>query len=496
MSTTDLKGRITHCNETFVEASGYALEELLGQPHNMIRHPDMPQAAFADLWATVQRGQAWSMLVKNRRKNGDHYWVSANVTPLLEGERIVGYLSVRTPPERADVVRAEALYSSIRTAERRGEPAGVVVRGGRVYQTGLAGLRDRAAEAIRLAGASAPAVLAACTAAVLGSQIGLRGGLLASLGLGVLATQWLQRRMDTSLHAMLRFVRGVAAGDLTTRLDAGGSQIVRQMKVVLRQLGVNLRGMIGDARGQVVALESVVAAVASGKESLAASTDSQAAGLQQSAAALKQLTETVRQNVQSAEQGAVLADQTLAVALRSTASVDHMGATMREICESAASISEITQVIDAISFQTNILALNAAVEAARAGEQGKGFAVVATEVRALANRTAQAAREIKQLSQGTQDKVAAGVAEVSGSAEAISETASAARQLRELVGDVHRSSREQLQAISEISAAVQLLDDMTQGNSVLVQKLSSSADTLSSRARTLSASVELFRVQA
>src|SRR5450830_1580854 len=178
---------------------------------------------------------------------------------------------------------------------------------------------------------------------------------------------------------------------------------------------------------------------------------------------------------------------------RCAASVEHMRASMQEICDSSLKISQITQHIDDISFQTNILALNAAVEAARAGEQGRGFAVVASEVRSLANRTTLAAREIKQLSQSAQERVSAGVTEVANAAGAIAETADAARQLRSLVTDVHHSSREQLRAISEISQAVDSLDEQTHRNTVLVQQLSSSADSLSFQAHSLSQSLKTFR---
>ncbi len=494
MSTTDLKGRITHCNAAFEQASGFSREELLGQPHNLIRHADMPAMAFADMWRTIQSGLPWTMLVKNRRKNGDHYWVRANVTPLLDEGQAVGYLSVRTAPSRAEVAQAEVLYRSLRSDESRCIRPPWVIQRGQLRRTGWAGLVQRAVTQLRRTAVALPAVLATLLAAGFGAWFGSAIALPAALPLALLATLAQQRLLEAPLRTLSGFASGIAAGDFSRRLAVKGGRLVEQLERALGQLSVNLQGMVGDARAEVVAMEAVVAAVVMGKESLSISTDAQAAGLQQSAAALKQLTETVRHNVQAAEQGACLAEQTLAVALRSTASVDHMRATMRDINESTAKISDITQVIDAISFQTNILALNAAVEAARAGEQGKGFAVVAQEVRALAARTTAAAREIKDLSEGSQKRVAAGVSEVGGAAAAITDTASAATQLRQLVDGVHRASREQLQAISEISAAVESLDDMTQRNSMLVNQLSTSADSLSGQAKTLAASVSLFRI--
>src|SRR6218665_796198 len=145
VSTTDLQGRIIYCNSAFVTVSGYQREELLGQPHNMIRHPDMPPEAFRDMWATIQSGQPWSAMVKNRRKDGDHYWVQANVTPLLdERGKPNGFMSVRTEPERADVQAAEALYARMR---QQGESGVLGLKQGHLVDASIAG---RIAGALRL----------------------------------------------------------------------------------------------------------------------------------------------------------------------------------------------------------------------------------------------------------------------------------------------------------------------------------------------------------
>ena len=495
MSITDPKGRIVHCNAAFVQASGYSIEELLGQPHNIIRHPDMPAAAFADLWRTIQQGEPWSMPVKNRRRNGDHYWVSANVIPLKDNEKTLGYISVRTIPERARVEEAERLYAQLRHAEAHGQPLPWMVREGRLRRSGWRGWVQQGVHFAVDAVQALPALLAATLVVSLGAWLGWMPGLACALPLALFA-RWLSQRADERpLRALLSFANGVAAGNLTQHLPSSGTRTMGRLQRALGQLTVNFQGMVGDARAEVESMKAIVAQIVEGKELLASSTDAQAAGLEQSAAALQQLTENVRQNVRSAQEGAALAEQTLSVALRSTASVDHMRSTMLQITESTARISDITQVIDAISFQTNILALNAAVEAARAGEQGRGFAVVAQEVRALAARTTAAAHEIKDLSESSRQRVAAGVAEVDVATGAITDTAAAAKQLRALVKSVHKASEEQLQGISEISAAVQSLDHMTQQNSTLVQQLSASADTLSGQAGALAKSVQLFRLQ-
>ena len=167
VSTTDLKGRITHCNRAFISVSGYTREELLGQPHNMIRHPDMPEEAFRDMWSTIASGSPWSALVKNRRKDGSHYWVMANVTPLMEGQEAIGYMSVRTQPSRADVDRAEHLYARMRQEQSQGQ---VVHRldHGHLYRDDTLGKLKKATRLGLSAQVTAIVLAAACAGLLVG----------------------------------------------------------------------------------------------------------------------------------------------------------------------------------------------------------------------------------------------------------------------------------------------------------------------------------------
>jgi len=220
VSTTDLKGRILHCNPAFVEASGFTREELQGQPHNMIRHPDMPPEAFRDMWDTISQGRPWSGLVKNRRKNGDFYWVQANVTPLMEDDQPVAYTSVRSCPDRAAVERAQALYDAINQDAQQAMAPRVRLHRGRVLRTGLAGRVQALGQVFathRPALLFVLPVLLACglSAATRSPAWSLAAGLVAALACHLRV----KTLCDRSVAELLRFAQRMAAGDLTQRSD-------------------------------------------------------------------------------------------------------------------------------------------------------------------------------------------------------------------------------------------------------------------------------------
>ncbi len=501
VSTTDLKGKILYCNPAFIRVSGYAREQLLGQPHNLIRHPDMPAEAYRDMWATIQSGQPWSALVKNRRADGRYYWVQANVTPLLDKGQPTGYMSVRTKPSLQDVEGATRLYARMRAEAESGQLVHTL-HNGQVRKNTLTG---RIAQALQLEMANrfTLGVMVLVTLA-LAVGAGVTGGELGTGGWAALAVTWLlsltfakllfARVATQPLGELLKMANTLAGADLSVSITSTRGGGMGKLARALNQLKVNLATTVQDARTEVDQMNVATQEIASGNLDLSSRTESQAADLQQTAASMEQITSTARQNAATAEQAADIARQTTQITQRSGAAVDDLTRTMHAIEESSKRIHDIIQVIDSIAFQTNILALNAAVEAARAGEQGRGFAVVASEVRALSQRTASAAREVKQLITDSSDKVKAGSALSDSVQLTMKEALGSVSEVVHLVDTISHGVTEQLQGISQINHAVSHLDGITQQNAAAVEQIAAASSSLADRAQVVSESVQVFKV--
>ncbi|RUP30453.1 MAG: PAS domain-containing methyl-accepting chemotaxis protein [Curvibacter sp.] len=494
VSVTDTKGRITYCNQDFIELSGYTKEELLGQPHNLVRHPDMPAEAFRDMWATIQQGQPWTGLVKNRRKNGDHYWVRANATPMLDAQRVTGFLSVRTAPRREEIDAAEALYATMRKEVRQGRLRHVLDHGV-VMRTGLAGQWQKAS---RLA---APLRLSVLYAAVAGLTVachawGAPHGLTASVGLlAALAAGYLTHVWSVApLREIMNDANRLASGDLSEEIKTGASGLLGQMQLSLHQLSVNLRTVVRDVRQQVDYLGDAVREVAAGNHDLSNRTESQAASLEKTAAAMEEINSMVSHSAAAASQGADLATETSHVTERSNQAVQSVAQTMTGITDSSHKIGEIIHLIEGVAFQTNILALNAAVEAARAGESGRGFAVVASEVRALAQRTAGAAKEIRQLIIESAERIDSGSQQTQEARGRMDEALTAVGKVSMVLHEISHSAAEQQGGIAQINAAVADMDSITQQNAALVEQLASAAHALKLEVEEVAQSMRLFRL--
>ncbi len=501
VSITDLQGRIVYCNPAFIDVSGYSRDELMGQPHNLIRHPDMPEEAFRDMWETIGSGRPWSGAVKNRRKDGSYYWVMANVTPILEGGSCTGYMSVRIHPSRETVRDAEALYAVMREERSRGVLQHRL-SGGRLQARGLRGVLARWAHP-RM-GTRLGFVAVASTAASFGAGLAVSlamGGGAAATAIGAIATAlvatlatWRLRVLATRpIEQVMQLCNRMAAGQLGDRLadDAG---LPDELAVAFNQLNVNLVSVVGDARAETEKMRLSTMEIAADNRDLSARTESQAASLEETAASMEQITGTVRQSVDSARQAAQLAADASEVTRNGSQAVGTVVDTMKQIDDSSRRIGEIIEVIDGIAFQTNILSLNAAVEAARAGPQGRGFAVVAAEVRALAQRTASAAKEVRVLIEESGRTVQAGTRHADLARGTIDKALGSVIQVAGFIQQISQGAQEQLSGISQVNEAVGQLDAITQSNASLVQHVATSAASLQGQAETVAASVRVFKL--
>jgi aerotaxis receptor len=504
VSSTDLKGKINYANPYFIEVSGFAEEELLGAPQNIVRHPDMPAEAFADLWDTIRSGTPWTGMVKNRCKNGDFYWVLANVTPIIENGKPVGYLSVRTKPSRVQVREADALYHEIKA----GNPRRLRIVHGRVESTSFAArlgrmLRFSLNSQIAMAAGLAGGLLALMAASLLfNSDAGLaaaRSWMGAAVLIALAALLLFARNMYVNVSLPLRqalhAARMMAGGDLTASIDIRRDDEVGRLLGALRQTNVNLHSIIGDVRANFEEISQATGEIADGNMDLSGRTESQASSLQQTAASMEELTSTVQQSASNVASANQLAERARQVAAHGGDIVAQVVSTMDDINASSSRILDIIGLIDGIAFQTNILALNASVEAARAGEEGRGFAVVASEVRNLAQRSASAAKEIKSLIDDSLQKVQAGTALTNTAGQTMGEVIESVRRVSQVMSEISDSTREQSTGIGQVNQAVIQIDDLTQQNAALVEQAAAAAGNLAEQTRCVSQAMAVFKLK-
>ncbi|MBV8623114.1 MAG: PAS domain-containing protein [Herbaspirillum sp.] len=495
VSKTDLKGNITYVNPYFIEVSGFDEQELLGAPQNLIRHPDMPGEAFADMWATIKGGTPWTGLVKNRCKNGDHYWVRANVSPIRENGQVIGYMSVRTCPQRDEVKAAEALYADI----RRGQAKGIALHRGEVVRTGLAGWLGKLSRLqLNTRLNLSMGVMLAIQLAVVFAGVTLHQWWISALAAAsavISIVQWIALRhaLIKPLHQALDITHAITGGDLSVRIEPGRHDELGRLLASLRQMTINLTAIIGDVRSNVESITLATREIASGNIDLSRRTEAQAANLEETASSMQQLSSTVRQNADHAVQANELAGTASSIAMKGGDAVASTGTTMNEISESSRKIVDIIGLIDSIAFQTNILALNAAVEAARAGEQGRGFAVVASEVRSLAQRSAAAAKEIKQLIDDSVEKVDVGNRQVEQASSTMREIVASVQRVSGIMGEISEATLQQSAGINQVHEAITHMDASTQQNASLVEEAASAATSLEEQTMRLLQAISVFK---
>ena len=295
ISVTDLKGNITFCNDNFVKVSGFTREALLGQPHNTVRHPTMPKEAFRDLWDTVQAGNPWRGWVKNRREDGDHYWVQAHVAPIRSGTsgEIVGYLSVRTKPTRPEVAAAEALYGQLNREAETGRRQ-VGLHRGRAVRLGQLG---RLARRLPVGLFGLPLLVQAMSAAaIVVATLTLPIEVAAVVAVsGVLASTLLIRHLNLKpLRSLVTACNRLAGGDLSTTIAHQSHGIVGAMELALDQLSVILRTISADTRSDIQDLRGSIQEIAARNHELSERTENQASSLVETAAAAEEINGTAQ----------------------------------------------------------------------------------------------------------------------------------------------------------------------------------------------------------
>ena len=403
VSRTDLKGIITYADDTFVEVSGFSREELLGKNHNIVRHPDMPPAAFDWAWSTLKADRPWRGRVKNRCKNGDFYWVDALIVPVLKDGKKIGYMSVRTKPSRTQIAEAEALYRKLNDGSAT------------IPQTSRwARIPLRAKMSALVVGMILVQLLSVAVQG-LGPGLGMAEGVINQLvtlfsvagisaGFGLLL---LQRGMMLIIGRITGRLQNIAQGDLTDEIPLHRVDELGKLNDALVTMQTHLRAMMAEIFEQSTAVDSHIRSLSKEIDETRRATVAQSDAANSIAASVEEMVTSVDQIAEDAQQASqavqishgLLADATQRMQQSQEASnhvvhtVQDAGQTMDELFHSISAIERVSQVIREIADQTNLLALNAAIEAARAGESGRGFAVVAE--RCASWRRTRASRQVK-----------------------------------------------------------------------------------------------------
>ncbi len=524
-------GEIVNANENFLNAVGYTLDEIRGRHHSIFAEPAYAQSPeYRAFWEKLDRGEFHVGLYKRLAKGGREIWIHASYVPLLDAQgkvfKVVKYAS--------DVTEAQ-----LREAELRGQVQ-AIDKSQAVIQFTLDGtILDANANFLQVVGYTREEIVGKHHSMFVEPAFRqsdeyrqfwakLAGGrfdsgrykrlgkdgkvvwiqasynpILDATGKPIKVVKFAQditaqieaMALDQAVAEMRQLVQGALGGDLTGRIPTEGKKgDVLTLSGSVNQLVDEMEKIVARMRDSAASVTTAAREISSGNADLSSRTEQQASSLEETASAMEELTSTVKQNAENAREANQLAVGASDVAVRGGEVVRQVVSTMGAISDSSKKISDIISVIDGIAFQTNILALNAAVEAARAGEQGRGFAGVATLGRILAQRSATAAKEIKDLISDSVAKVHSGSKLVDDAGNTMDEIVASVKKVTGIMAEIADASLEQSRGIEQVNEAITQVDDVTQQNAALVEQAAAAAESLEEQARALSETVSRYRL--